>query len=230
MPKRPSPPQIKKRILEVAGQIFADQGFRATTIRQITRKAGVNVAAVNYHYRDKQELYLAVLRHAHQAAARTAQADLAGTPKERLAAFIHHFMGYLLDPHRPAWHGRLISREMIEPTPALDQLVEESIQPVKKQLHRILIELLGPDVPENKVRRCCFSVIGQCIYYVHCREMILRLFPEERTSLNIHDLTEHITQFSLAGIERIRSGKHEPVARTIFRRIFSQPSLPKGRP
>ena len=44
------------RLLEAAGEVFAEQGFHRATVRQITERARVNVAAINYHYRDKAEL------------------------------------------------------------------------------------------------------------------------------------------------------------------------------
>ena len=52
----------QRRIIEAAGQIFADSGYKYTTIRAICRQAGVNVAAVNYYFGGKKNLYLAVLK------------------------------------------------------------------------------------------------------------------------------------------------------------------------
>lgn len=52
----------RQRILDTAEQLFADQGFHATTLRQITREARVNLAAVNYHHGSKDALILAVFQ------------------------------------------------------------------------------------------------------------------------------------------------------------------------
>ena len=52
----------RQRILDTAEQLFADQGFHATTLRQITREAQVNLAAVNYHHGSKDALILAVFQ------------------------------------------------------------------------------------------------------------------------------------------------------------------------
>src|ERR1700677_632976 len=97
------------RIIAAAGAVFAERGFRGTTIRQITARAGVNLAAVNYHFRDKNELYIRVLTEAKQHCARIAVRELTGTPEERLRTFIERFVERLLSPERPTWQSRVIA-------------------------------------------------------------------------------------------------------------------------
>lgn len=214
-----SPPQsheTRDLLLRAAGPIFAKHGFHATTVRQITQAAGVNLAAINYHFRDKQELYVQVLIHAHQASAKMSEASISGTPEERLEAFIHKFLGYLLDPKRPEWHGQLLAREMAQPSKALDRLVEESIKPVKGRIYAIVHDILGENVPRSSMQRACFSIIGQCLYYVHCREMMVRLFPSERgVPHDIKALAEHIFQFSLAGLRSLRQSESKAARHSI---------------
>ena len=61
----------RQRLLEAAGQVFAEQGFRAATVRDICQRAGANIAAVNYHFGDKEALYREVITDsARQALAR----------------------------------------------------------------------------------------------------------------------------------------------------------------
>src|SRR4051794_36148064 len=55
--------QTRERLLEAAGQVFAEQGFRRATVRQICKRANANVAAVSYHFGDKLKLYAAVINH-----------------------------------------------------------------------------------------------------------------------------------------------------------------------
>src|SRR5258706_14091939 len=51
----------KTRILDAAEQLFMEHGFEATSLRQLTSSAAVNLAAVNYHFGSKEELFQAVL-------------------------------------------------------------------------------------------------------------------------------------------------------------------------
>src|SRR6202790_196383 len=88
----------REKILSAAGAIFAEQGFEGATIRVITERAGVNVAAVNYHFRDKAELYTRVVVDACSARAawRDVIAEPPNSPEERLRSLIFHFLQYLL--------------------------------------------------------------------------------------------------------------------------------------
>jgi AcrR family transcriptional regulator len=51
----------KTRLLDAAEELFTEHGFEATSLRQLTTAAGVNLAAVNYHFGSKEELFQAVL-------------------------------------------------------------------------------------------------------------------------------------------------------------------------
>src|SRR5258707_13313302 len=103
----------RDKILNAAGEVFAEQGFEGATIRAITERAGVNVAAVNYHFGDKAELYTRVVVDACSARAawRDVIAEAPDSPEERLRSLIYHFLDYLLDPDRAAWKRRLKGAE-----------------------------------------------------------------------------------------------------------------------
>ena len=60
--------ETRRQLLEAAGEVFATAGFRNATVREICRRAGANLAAVNYHFGDKEALYAEVLRYAQQKA------------------------------------------------------------------------------------------------------------------------------------------------------------------
>jgi AcrR family transcriptional regulator len=207
-----SAPEIdtRARLIDAAGKVFAEQGFHASTVRQITERAGVNVAAINYHFRDKSELYAECLRQAHCTAMEAAgewECD-SDDPEERLQHFIDRFVRRLLNPDRPSWHHALMNREMAEPTGALDQIVEQGIRPDCRELEAIIHQLTGGDLPRDRVFLLGFSVVAQCLFYLQNRPIIERLYPKFRNKPPTNEqLIEHIYAFSITAIREFGSGK-----------------------
>jgi AcrR family transcriptional regulator len=207
----PAQDETRQRLLDAAGEVFAEKGFRSATTREICRKAGANVAAINYHFRDKESLYEAVLRYAHRHAAERYPLTRAAeglSAADRLRAFVEWFLFRTLGEGRPAWQAKLLAREMIEPTRALDSLVQTEILPLFEALESICRELLTEGAPEEEARLATQSVFGQCIYYRHAYPVVTRLRPGERYSPEyIRRLADHITEFSLGGLERLAKGR-----------------------
>lgn len=202
-PASPRSADTRRRLLEAAGEVFAEHGFRVATVQEICRRADANIAAVNYHFTDKEQLYRAVIRYAEEEGGGEEPRVLPpGTPaEERLHAHVEWFLYHLLDEGRPAWHGRIIAREMIEPTPALDELVEGHMRETLGRLSAIVRDLLGPDATDDQVRSSCFSIKGQCLFYHNCAPVIARLYRGATFGrAEVPALAEHITRFSLAGL------------------------------
>ncbi|MGH8545824.1 MAG: CerR family C-terminal domain-containing protein [Gammaproteobacteria bacterium] len=194
----------EQRLLEAAGEIFAKFGYRAATVRQICEKAGANVAAVNYYFGDKEGLYLAVLRSVPDAHAekypssRGLNADV--TAEERLRVYVESLLHRVCDSGRPGWHAKIIAREMVEPTRALDSLLEEVARPLHQELAAIVRQLLGVAC-DDAVRLCSLSIMGQCVYYHHARTVLARLYPVQSYGADdIARLADHISEFSLAAL------------------------------
>ena len=113
--------ETNDRLLAAATEVFADVGYRAATLREICRRGNANIAAVNYHFRDKEQLYTAVLERAVSAGGEgltQIAPEPASPPEEKLRHFIQHFFRNLLGADRPVQMLRLIAHEMVEPTPA----------------------------------------------------------------------------------------------------------------
>jgi AcrR family transcriptional regulator len=170
----------------------------------------VNVAAVNYHFRDKQQLYAAVLQYAHRYATEMYPPDGGIEPtapgEERLAGYIRAFVRRLTDQGRPSWHGLLMIREITEPTDALDELVEQSVRPQYNLLCSIVSQLLGPRVSTPQVRMCASSIVGQCMHFQVSRQVLSRLNPDlHYDDGGLAGIADHILRFSLAAIQCLRS-------------------------
>jgi AcrR family transcriptional regulator len=114
----------RQALLTAAADVFAEAGFRNATIRDICRRAKANVAAVNYHFGDKAALYSEVLAEQSRLARERFPAGAAVPelgPDEQLQAFIRSFLQRVLSPELHARHGRIMAREMVDPTAALDR-------------------------------------------------------------------------------------------------------------
>lgn len=204
----------RERILEAAGEVFAEKGFRDATIREIVKRADANLNAVNYHFRDKEGLYMAVFDYVHQRlkdereAARLSSEDLSA--EQKLDTFVQFHLRRMLSDGKPAWLAKLRAREMVEPTGIMDALVEKHIRPIHDHLVSIMKELLGEGATDEQAGLCAISVVAQCLHYHHAKPIITRLRPEIRyDEKGIEALAEHITQFSLAAIKSISENMTE---------------------
>ncbi len=194
----------EERILEVAGELFAEQGFRGATIRKICDRARVNLSAVKYHFGGKEKLYSEVLNHWHEFAIEKYPPLLGvsdgASPEKQLRAFILSLLFRIMDKGKPAWSGRLMAREMAEPTGIFDRLVEENVRPLHALLASIARRIVKNSVSEETIRLCCLSIIGQCLYYYNAR-YIAQVFQRDMSSPDeIERIADHITHFSLSAL------------------------------
>jgi AcrR family transcriptional regulator len=199
-----TPDNPRERLLEAAGEIFAEKGFKGATVREIIDRAGVNIAAVNYYFRDKERLYIEAVKHA--ACGEPEDVHLAwppGTPPaEKLRDIIRFQLLKFLDPSRPEWMARLMMRELTQPSDACAELVREYIEPRSKVLLGILRELLPANTPRRKLFLTAFSIVGQCHFYCSHKPIIRLLIGEdEYQRLDPATLAEHIAQFTLRALQ-----------------------------
>src|SRR5258706_12204509 len=160
--------KTRARLLDAAGEVFAERGFRSATIREICRRAKANVAAAHYHFGDKEALYFALLKTCADDALKRFPPTLglsdSATAEEKLHAFVRSFLFRIADKGRPAWHGRLMAREMAEPTTALDGLINDVYRPLITQAEGIVGELMGRNPNDDVWVKGTRSILGQCVY------------------------------------------------------------------
>lgn len=218
----------KARLLEAAGEEFAEKGFVDARVRSICRRAGsaANPAAINYHFGGKEQLYIAAVLEAHRCQMKDRSEEPYNPslpPDERLRAFIRQFLENVLTRTESSWQHALMTREILQPTEACEAVVRESIRPRFERL----LEILGQFCPDAEPRRLyalAFSVIGQCLHYKIARPVSERLVGAETyASLDVEFLTDHVTNFTLAAL-----GQGPPLARDGEPAVDSEPS-PGGR-
>ncbi len=202
--------ETHRRLLETAALVFAEHGFAATTVRMICGRAKVNVAAVNYHFGSKEALYREVLRYARRCAYEkyppTFGLAADATPEERLHAFVRSFLLRTFGDERNLGFGTLMMREMVEPTGALDMIVEEGLRTLFEQLVGIVQTILGEDADRELAESCSRSIIGQCVFYLFGRPVITRMAPEQKfTRDDIEAISGQIVSFSMSALLGLRS-------------------------
>jgi AcrR family transcriptional regulator len=206
--------ETQQRLLGAAGEVFAEKGFEGGTVREICKRAGANTAAVNYYFRDKERLYIEAVKHAVCGPPEGTPLDWPeGTPPaEKLRDFIRFHVARLMDRNKPAWHARLMMRELTQPSAACAELVRDYIEPKSKILLGILRELLPPGTPRGKCFLTAFSIVGQCHFYCSHKPIIqLLLGADEYRRLDPLTLADHVTEFSLKALG-VAAGKGKGVA------------------
>ena len=195
------------RILETAGHVFAETSFQAAKVRDICARAGVNLAAVNYHFGDKLGLYKEVLRYACCAAGNAATFDPAlpgRTPESKLRGFVRKLLQQIYGEDRPAWPVRLMTHELAQPTPAFDGVVDQVMRPKHDAIRNLVAGVIGRPADDRQTRLCAQSVMGQIIVYAHGREVLKRLWPDlQFTPETLDEIADHIAAFSCAGLKSL---------------------------
>ena len=195
---------VKLQLLHAAGAVFAERGYKAATVRDICATAGVNLAAVNYYFGDKAQLYLETVKLAHQLKTqRIPMPEWSGeiSPQEKLHEFVRILLTRMLG-EQELWQTQLMMREVICPTDACRALVEDYFRPQFEILLKILHELVPKATPVPRVRQLAFSIIGQCFFYLAAGTTIPMMISQKemRSHYSIDQLADHIANFSYAAI------------------------------
>jgi AcrR family transcriptional regulator len=198
------PDDTRQRLLAAAEVVFAERGFDSATVRDICRAAGANVAAIHYHFGDKERLYVETLKQAHECADDGPAGQLPqwppGTPPvEKLTGFIRFMLGRMHAPARPS-ALRLLMREIPHPSPAAREVILRYIRPKAFALRDILAELL-PGARPRRLLMTGFSVIGQILFYRQNRPVAELIFGKDQVdALDLAAVTDHVTRFTLAAL------------------------------
>jgi TetR/AcrR family transcriptional regulator, regulator of cefoperazone and chloramphenicol sensitivity len=208
----------RQRLLEAAGAVFAEKGFHAASVREISDKAGANIASINYHFGDKEKLHEAILAHVFTFSSGKNNLDLKELqslpPAKRLQKFIHTLLLQRLDPARPAWHRRLMGKEIAEPSSRFKATIQTNIKGKIQFLRQLIAELLNAKNPQQPkpnttaekilIERCVASTVGQCVYCIVAQNMIPLIYDGiDFSPQGLKAMAEHIATFSLAAIEGI---------------------------
>jgi AcrR family transcriptional regulator len=199
--------RTRAQLIETAGQVFAERGFAGATGQEICRRAGVNTAAIVYHFGGMTELYDAVLAEARErlvatktlAAAVKAERD----PRRQLEALLGLIVRTVTSPASQSWPGRLFGREFVSPSPVYGPRHDRVLAVRMKILKSIVSALTGYPMSDPMLARGCISIIAPCLMLLlFDRRKLRRLLPGLDTTADAApQITRYLVDFALAGLQ-----------------------------
>ena len=200
--------ETRTRILDAAEELFMQQGFGGTSMRLLTSKAGVNLAAVNYHFGSKDALIEAVFRRRLDPmnAARIAALDAleaGGSPDAE--AVIRAFVGASLRMLEDAKGGgrnfiRLLGRTYTEPAKGIRHLIGQMYAPTM-QRYKAALERALPQMPREELvwrMHFMFGTLAYTLAATDTVQLIAGSKPEDRYDARL--LEDRLTAFLASGL------------------------------
>jgi AcrR family transcriptional regulator len=202
----------RERLLEAAGEMFAAHGFEGATGKQISERAGVNPAAVNYHFGGLERLYEAVLTEARERVVGREDRFLglldAPMPTEqKLRMIISLVVKNLLATGRSSWILRLFSREVTHTSGVGGRILVATAGPRVERVRRMVGELIGLPPEHPQVALACISLAAPLqILLIADRDLVRTIHPALDFSPGGEEaLIEHFYSFAMAGLEALRA-------------------------
>lgn len=203
-------------LLEVAEKLFLSKGYEHVRVREITDAARVNIAAVNYHFNGKDNLYRTVLRNRLRDIARrridrinqvVAEAP-SKTPEltEIISAFVRSFFDDVSASSEHKRHLAMVYREMSPDAVAPDLVASELATPINSCLRKAII-LTRPYLSNSHAAFCASSITGQVLHFIFMRDIFRPLVEPATDTEYIEVIIQHITEFSLRGIDNTQLQK-----------------------
>ena len=204
----------RERILDAAEQLFMAHGYDGTSMRQITGEAGVNLAAVNYHFGSKETLMQEVFRRRldwlneeRMRVLNVLEAEASGKPLKP-SAILDGFFGTLLRMAEEAEHGgmtflRLLGRTLTEPSEFIRSFLAHEYAEVMDRYKEALFRAL-PDVPKAEIVWRFHFMLGATSYAIAGTDA-LRLVTDwqvadEDSTDRLDRLVPRLMSFLLGGL------------------------------
>lgn len=206
----------RQRLLEAAEELFIERGYNHVTVRDICKAAGANVAAVNYYFRDKlglyQEVLMKVIACMHEVSKSAHDGKAGVSAEERFRHYVRTFMGHALSNGHICRAGKLLAREMADPSPAFDLIIEKAIRPNSARVAALVSELTGLPPTDPRVGICVGSIQTQITGFTG--PVAARMVPGGRFTGEIIDfVADQVVEFSLAGMRAIAGKNNGSVPR-----------------
>lgn len=206
--RKPARPDTREALLRAACALFAAHGYRDTRTQDICRAAHANIAAVNYHFGGKKELYRAVWDWALERAVREeAAGGRLSTDPDRtwLYKYVHACVMSVFDTGSSGTLSRLMAAELADPSPISAELLSTHVAPRRAELEARLRRMIGPGVTDYQIGCCLFAIHSQFTALAISHPTRKALFGVDRpTPREAEQFAREICAFVIGGIRAIR--------------------------
>lgn len=174
--------ETRAQILEAAGKLFAAKGYARTTSKEICESAGTNIAAVNYHFGDKDGLYAEVLEQAHAQLVQLSDLEAiqrsALSHEDTLHALIRLFFQGS-SRSKQSWGLSVLVQELLAPSDRLLGLIQSAILPKMRVLRLLVSEILELPPDHPAVQRGLALIVSPCVMMtIAPQDMLKHAMPE----------------------------------------------------
>lgn len=193
-PKPTRSEQTRQKLIQAALEVIGLHGYELATTRMLTAHAGVNLAAIPYHFASKEELY----RAAAEFLAERLKIDqatplqalrLATEQHESTEALIEAVIAFMLSMARNILSGELpqswvqfFLRSQADPLDAMGQIFRQALQPGRQQVRATVALICGGEPDSLPVRALAFSLFHQAFYFRLAEPVLLQHLAQQ--SLN----------------------------------------------
>jgi AcrR family transcriptional regulator len=194
----------KERILHAAEDLFAQHGFAGTSLRQVTSRADVNIAAVNYHFGSKENLVHEVFKHRMDDMSEKRLSALAlvlaKDPNDLqgiLLAFIQPALALTLDRHGASF-VRVLARAYAEKNDGLRNFLSENYGQVLREFAKAIAQCLPQLSKEELYWRMDFT--AGALTYAMADFGLIKRQPGVSEKTHCEKAAQHLITYAKAGL------------------------------
>src|SRR5258708_26165650 len=177
----PAKEETRERLLNADEKVFVEFGFYNATVREICKRARVNLALVNYHFGDKVQLYIEVLRRAMNMS-KVNMLKRANDPNVHPVTLLRNLIAEVLRAKKKeSVYDILMQQESVRPTPAMEFITETSMRPAYEGVCTVIGRILKLPGAHETTRLVTHSVIAQIKYFSEPQRLLTRLDPTIRS-------------------------------------------------
>jgi AcrR family transcriptional regulator len=198
--------KTKDQLLEHAVPLFAKKGYRDATCADLSKLAGANIAAINYHFGSKENLYRLSLRRAFELANAKYAFDGGLTtdaePEEKLLASMDALIRRIFDQGPAGYLSKMMAHQASRPTAPQELVMEEIMKLQGNHLLSTIKEITG-NLPHTTLQAAKVNIIALCVFPSLAPAMSQLLFPNTPTAEEIDQMIQRQYQFALAGLRSL---------------------------